>query len=70
MSKTHFDPTLHGRTLTTEAPLHGTAYAGGVNGIVASNIVTEVDCRTCIRVMLSPEWHVKFTHSEIESLIA
>lgn len=68
MAKTHFDPTLFGTTLVTEIPLHGTAYSGGVNGIVASNIVLDVDCKQCVKRMLSSEWHVKFTYSELDYL--
>lgn len=70
MSKTHFDPTVSGRTLAGEVPLHRTAYSGGVNGIVSSNRVSEIDCRVCARKMISPDLQSRFTFSEIDALRA
>lgn len=68
MAKTHFDPVLHSLHLVASVPLHATAYNGGVNGLQASPVVSDVDCRICIRVMLSPEWHPKLTYSELDTL--
>lgn len=68
MAKTHFDPTLSGRTITNEVPLHRTAYSGGVNGIEASNIIQDVECRVCIKKMLAPDYRARFTFDELEVL--
>lgn len=68
MSKTHFDPTVSGRTLAGDVPLHKTAYSGGVNGIVSSNRVSDIDCRVCARKMLSPELQSSFTFAELDIL--
>lgn len=68
MSKTHFDASVSGRTLTNDVPLHKTAYSGGINGIVSSNQVADVDCRICARKMVAPALQSSFTFDELDSL--
>lgn len=56
MSKTHFDPEAqidprYWSMLSAVAPLHGTAYAGGVNGIEVSDNPDHVDCKVCLKKM-------------------
>lgn len=66
--KVHYDPAL---TLPAHidvqivgtVPLHGTTYAGSVNGIEASNHARSVTCAICLRKMRqTPE---KFTTEEL-----
>ncbi|MEB0001618.1 hypothetical protein QN357_01535 [Cryobacterium sp. RTC2.1] len=56
MSKTHYSPTAVQEAriwsvLSAVAPLHGTAYAGGINGIEVSNNPDHVDCKVCLKKM-------------------
>lgn len=54
MSKVHYDPERGADQaiyLAGAAPLHGTAYAGGVNGLEVSGDPADVDCAVCWRKM-------------------